>query len=131
MTDDEKSPYILHGLSLCAAGCADHLTPEPVGMLSAPVMQTIMGEGIKGMYKGMGAPLATVALFNAVLFASRGQMQAFLAHRDGGSARSRCQQPVWHCSAALVECAGQFRPWAGASSAAASLIKMIPAFLSD
>jgi hypothetical protein len=35
------------------------------------------------MYKGMAAPLATVALFNAVLFASRGQMEALLAHKDG------------------------------------------------
>eukprot|EP00879_Flechtneria_rotunda_P013470 GHRR01014064.1.p1 GENE.GHRR01014064.1~~GHRR01014064.1.p1 ORF type:complete len:435 (+),score=113.80 GHRR01014064.1:526-1830(+) len=45
--------------------------------------QTLMREGIKGIYKGMGAPLATVALFNAVLFASRGQMEVLLAHKDG------------------------------------------------
>jgi hypothetical protein len=31
----------------------------------------------------MGAPLATVALFNAVLFAARGQMQQLLQHTDG------------------------------------------------
>jgi solute carrier family 25 carnitine/acylcarnitine transporter 20/29 len=41
-------------------------------------------EGFKGLYKGMSAPLATVALFNAVLFASRGQMEVLLAHKDGG-----------------------------------------------
>lgn len=35
------------------------------------------------MYKGMGAPLATVALFNAVLFSSRGQMEVLLKHSDG------------------------------------------------
>jgi len=45
--------------------------------------QTIMKEGIKGIYKGMGAPLATVAVFNAVLFASRGQMEVLLSHTDG------------------------------------------------
>lgn len=45
---------------------------------------TLRNEGIRGMYRGMGAPLATVALFNAVLFASRGQMEALLAHSDGG-----------------------------------------------
>lgn len=44
--------------------------------------QTLMREGIKGLYKGMAAPLATVALFNAVLFASRGQMAVLLAHKD-------------------------------------------------
>lgn len=31
----------------------------------------------------MGAPLATVALFNAVLFSARGRMEALLAHADG------------------------------------------------
>ena len=31
----------------------------------------------------MGAPLATVALFNAVLFSARGRMEALLAHSDG------------------------------------------------
>ncbi|WIA31880.1 hypothetical protein OEZ86_002745 [Tetradesmus obliquus] len=45
--------------------------------------QTITREGFKGLYKGMSAPLATVALFNAVLFASRGQMEVLLAHKDG------------------------------------------------
>eukprot|EP00775_Hariotina_reticulata_P007500 gene7500-7710_t len=45
--------------------------------------QTIIKEGIKGIYKGMGAPLAAVAVFNAVLFASRGQMEVLLAHKDG------------------------------------------------
>ena len=44
---------------------------------------TLAREGLKGLYKGMGAPLATVALFNAVLFASKGQMNALLAHADG------------------------------------------------
>eukprot|EP00882_Tetradesmus_deserticola_P004852 GHRQ01005113.1.p1 GENE.GHRQ01005113.1~~GHRQ01005113.1.p1 ORF type:complete len:336 (+),score=170.92 GHRQ01005113.1:85-1008(+) len=45
--------------------------------------QTLLREGFKGLYKGMSAPLATVALFNAVLFASRGQMEVLLAHKDG------------------------------------------------
>ena len=35
------------------------------------------------MYRGMGAPLATVALFNAVLFSVRGKMERILAHSDG------------------------------------------------
>ena len=35
------------------------------------------------MYRGMGAPLATVALFNAVLFSVRGKMERVLAHADG------------------------------------------------
>lgn len=35
------------------------------------------------MYRGMGAPLATVALFNAVLFSVRGKMERLLAHADG------------------------------------------------
>lgn len=42
------------------------------------VKQTLGSEGARGLYKGMGAPLATVAAFNAVLFTARGQMEAFL-----------------------------------------------------
>lgn len=46
-------------------------------------MQTLKHEGLRGLFKGMGAPLATVALFNAVLFATRGQMEILLRHADG------------------------------------------------
>lgn len=56
---------------LCAA-CAPALVP-----------QTLVNEGVKGLYKGISAPLATVAVFNAVLFASRGQMEVLLKHKDG------------------------------------------------
>ncbi len=45
--------------------------------------QTVAADGITGLFRGMGAPLATVAVFNAVLFAARGQMEALLAHEDG------------------------------------------------
>lgn len=34
-------------------------------------------------YKGMGAPLATVAALNAVLFTARGQMEALLRSQPG------------------------------------------------
>lgn len=47
-------------------------------------MQTLAHDGIRGLFRGMAAPLATVALFNAVLFATRGQMERILAHPDGG-----------------------------------------------
>ncbi|GBG75813.1 hypothetical protein CBR_g21058 [Chara braunii] len=42
------------------------------------VRKTVGAEGPRGLYKGMGAPLATVAVFNAVLFTARGQMEALL-----------------------------------------------------
>lgn len=45
--------------------------------------KTLSEQGIRGMYRGMGAPLATVALFNAVLFSVRGKMERVLAHADG------------------------------------------------
>jgi hypothetical protein len=64
------------------------------------LQQTLLGEGLKGLYKGISAPLATVAVFNAVLFASRGQMEGLLEHADGacalfgGQLSSRqCQSP--------------------------------------
>ena len=45
--------------------------------------KTLASEGLRGLYKGMAAPLATVALFNAVMFATRGQMEQLLEHADG------------------------------------------------
>jgi len=47
------------------------------------VKQTIAKEGLRGLYKGMGAPLATVAACNAVLFAARGQMEALFRVEPG------------------------------------------------
>jgi hypothetical protein len=62
--------------------------------------QTLVNEGIKGIYKGISAPLATVALFNAVLFASRGQMEVLLKHIDG--------KPCGHCQCCC--CSGPANP---------------------
>lgn len=45
--------------------------------------QILDTHGPKGLFKGMATPLATVAVFNAVLFATRGQMENALAHTDG------------------------------------------------
>lgn len=56
--------------------------PKYSGAIDA-VKQTLASEGPKGLYKGMGAPLATVAVFNAVLFTARGQMEALLRESPG------------------------------------------------
>lgn len=56
--------------------------PKFAGAMDA-VKQTIAAEGPRGLYKGMGAPLATVAAFNAVLFSVRGQMEALLRSAPG------------------------------------------------
>ncbi|KAK9810326.1 hypothetical protein WJX72_008725 [[Myrmecia] bisecta] len=61
---------------------APGMKPMYSGALDA-TRQTIAKEGLQGLFKGMGAPLATVALFNAVLFTVRGQMERLLAHEDG------------------------------------------------
>ncbi|KAF7809500.1 mitochondrial carnitine/acylcarnitine carrier-like protein [Senna tora] len=47
------------------------------------VKQTVAAEGPRGLYKGMGAPLATVAAFNALLFTVRGQMETLLRSHPG------------------------------------------------
>lgn len=47
------------------------------------VRKTLAEEGARGLYKGMGAPLATVAVANAVLFCARGQMEALLRDHPG------------------------------------------------
>ncbi|XP_010538497.1 PREDICTED: mitochondrial carnitine/acylcarnitine carrier-like protein [Tarenaya hassleriana] len=56
--------------------------PKYAGAVDA-VKQTLAAEGPRGLYKGMGAPLATVAAFNAVLFTVRGQMEALLRSEPG------------------------------------------------
>ena len=56
--------------------------PKYAGAMDA-VKQTLAAEGPRGLYKGMGAPLATVAAFNAVLFTVRGQMEALLRSEPG------------------------------------------------
>ncbi|CAL1399474.1 unnamed protein product [Linum trigynum] len=58
--------------------------PKYAGAIDA-VKKTISAEGAGGLYKGMGAPLATVAAFNAVLFAVRGQMEALLRSEPGAT----------------------------------------------
>ncbi|CAM6120412.1 unnamed protein product [Calypogeia fissa] len=56
--------------------------PHYTGAIDA-VKKTVASEGFKGLYKGMGAPLATVAVFNAVLFTSRGLMEKALRESPG------------------------------------------------
>ncbi len=74
--------------------------PKFSGAMDA-VKKTLAAEGPKGLYKGMGAPLATVAVFNAVLFTARGQMEALL--RDpSGSPLSASQQIVAGAGAGIA-----------------------------
>ncbi|CAI9095364.1 OLC1v1031299C1 [Oldenlandia corymbosa var. corymbosa] len=56
--------------------------PRYSGAMDA-VRQTLAAEGPRGLYKGMGAPLATVAAFNAVLFSVRGQMETLVRSEPG------------------------------------------------
>ncbi|KAG6392713.1 hypothetical protein SASPL_146937 [Salvia splendens] len=56
--------------------------PKYAGAIDA-VKKTISAEGAGGLYKGMGAPLATVAALNAVLFTVRGQMEVLLRSEPG------------------------------------------------
>jgi solute carrier family 25 carnitine/acylcarnitine transporter 20/29 len=59
------------------------------------LVSTLRDEGVRGLYRGMGAPLATVALFNAVLFASRGAATAALLarRRRGAEEEGRLSSP--------------------------------------
>ena len=53
--------------------------PNYTGAFDA-IKKIMASEGPKGLYRGLSAPLAAVALFNAVLFTARGQMEALLLH---------------------------------------------------
>ncbi|KAI5642004.1 hypothetical protein M9H77_00201 [Catharanthus roseus] len=74
--------------------------PKFSGALDA-VRQTLAAEGPSGLYKGMGAPLATVAAFNAVLFSVRGQMETLL-RSEPGAALSVSQQVVCGAGAGVA-----------------------------
>ncbi|XP_042510503.1 mitochondrial carnitine/acylcarnitine carrier-like protein [Macadamia integrifolia] len=74
--------------------------PKYSGAIDA-VKKTIATEGPRGLYKGMGAPLATVAAFNAVLFTVRGQMEALLRSEPGAPLSVR-QQVVCGAGAGVV-----------------------------
>lgn len=65
------------------------------------VRKTIAAEGPRGLYKGMGAPLATVAAFNALLFTARGQMEALL-RSEPGAQLSPYQQVVCGAGAGVA-----------------------------
>lgn len=56
--------------------------PQFSGAMDA-LKQTVSAEGPRGLYKGLGAPLVTVALLNAVLFTARGRMESFLRSEPG------------------------------------------------
>lgn len=75
--------------------------PKFSGAIDA-VKQTLAAEGPKGLYKGMGAPLATVAVFNAVLFTARGQMEGLL--RDSPGAHLSVGQQMVAGAGAGVAC---------------------------
>lgn len=65
------------------------------------VKQTLAHEGPRGLYKGMGAPLATVAAFNAVLFTARGQMESLL-RSESGAPLTIAQQTVCGAGAGVA-----------------------------
>ncbi|PHT59855.1 hypothetical protein CQW23_02218 [Capsicum baccatum] len=58
--------------------------PKYSGAIDA-IRQTVAAKGDRGLFKDMGAPLATVEAFNAVLFIVRGQTEAFLRSEPGVS----------------------------------------------
>lgn len=48
------------------------------GALDA-TFKTIKGEGVRGLYKGMGSPMATIPIINAIVFAAYGQAKSWFA----------------------------------------------------
>ncbi|KDP34326.1 hypothetical protein JCGZ_12674 [Jatropha curcas] len=106
--------------------------PKYAGAMDA-VRQTLAAEGPRGLYKGMGAPLATVAAFNAVLFTVRGQMEALLRSQPGAPL-SVSQQVICGagaglavsflaCPTELIKCRLQAQSALGGSGSAAVAVK--------
>ena len=72
------------------------MTPTASNDQSFAYMQTVSQGGMTSLFRGMGAPFATVAVYNAVLFAARGQMESILAHADGAVfAQAVCYQVMF------------------------------------
>lgn len=60
--------------------------------------RSIASNGVTAFYRGLAAPLTTVAAFNAILFSSRGAAERMLAS-DGGWAE---QLPAYRtCTACM------------------------------
>eukprot|EP00250_Pteridium_aquilinum_P017886 c23825_g1_i2 orf=132-1016(+) len=74
--------------------------PKYAGAIDA-VKQTLAHDGLRGLFKGMGAPLATVAGLNAILFTARGQMVALL-QTEPGAPLSISQQIVCGAGAGVA-----------------------------
>ncbi|XP_065878983.1 mitochondrial carnitine/acylcarnitine carrier-like protein [Euphorbia lathyris] len=106
--------------------------PRYAGAMDA-VRQTLAAEGPRGLYKGMGAPLATVAAFNAVLFTVRGQMEGLLRSHPGAPL-TVSQQVVCGagagfavsflaCPTELIKCRLQAQSTLGSSGSGAMAVK--------
>ncbi|GAV87969.1 Mito_carr domain-containing protein [Cephalotus follicularis] len=106
--------------------------PKYAGAMDA-VRKTVAAEGLRGLYKGMGAPLATVAAFNAVLFTVRGQMEELLRSQPGAPL-SVNQQMVCGagaglavsflaCPTELIKCRLQAQSALGDSGSAGATVK--------
>ncbi|KAE9607025.1 hypothetical protein Lal_00025857 [Lupinus albus] len=106
--------------------------PKYSGAIDA-VKQTIAAEGPRGLYKGMGAPLATVAALNAVLFSVRGQMEALLRSHPGATltisqqivagAGAGVAVSILACPTELIKCRLQAQSAVAGSGTAAVTLK--------
>lgn len=106
--------------------------PKYAGAMDA-VKQTLAGEGPRGLYKGMGAPLATVAAFNAVLFTVRGQMEGLLRSQPGApltvnqqvicGAGAGVAVSILACPTELIKCRLQAQSALGGSGSVGVAVK--------
>lgn len=65
------------------------------------VKKLVAADGLRGLYNGMGAPLATVAATSAILFAAKGQMEVLL-RSEPGAPLSITQQTICGAGAGLA-----------------------------
>ncbi|XP_022967512.1 mitochondrial carnitine/acylcarnitine carrier-like protein [Cucurbita maxima] len=106
--------------------------PKYSGAMDA-VRQTLASEGSRGLYKGMGAPLATVAALNAVLFSVRGQLESFFRPYPGASLEVKQQVvcgagagaavSLLACPTELIKCRLQAQSALAASSSVGVAVK--------
>lgn len=85
-TAARSAATVLWGTGCCQeGGCNEHKHAYVGCFHNTLHVQTVAEGGMTSLFRGMGAPFATVAVYNAILFAARGQMESMLAHADGAS----------------------------------------------
>jgi len=107
------------GIAVCLTGhpfdtLKVRLQTQPSGAdaiykgLSDCFLQTVRGEGIGGLYKGVGSPLVGQMFFRAIMFSSYGQSVALMQSQSRSPTLPSMPVPYFFCAGAMTGCISSF-----------------------